>query len=84
MLINLVRACYSAKHAATPVALRKMGALEKYIKWIEKSHRDFNAMFKTRKEEVRTKYGHRVQQGGNLMLELFIVSMRLVAENILD
>ena len=83
IFIDLVKAYDSVRHDVISFALRKMGAPEKYVKWIEKLHRDFGVTLKIGREEIYIKYGCGVRQGDNLAPTLFIIVMQLVAEDII-
>ena len=75
MFIDLIKVYDSVKHDIILLALRKMGAPEKYMKWIEKLYGDFDVILKIGREEVCIRYGCRVCQGNNLVPILFIVIM---------
>jgi len=83
IFIDLVKAYDSVRHDVISFALRKLGAPEKYIRWIEKLHRDFGVTLKVGREEIYIKYGCGVRQGDNLAPTLFIIVMQLVAEDII-
>ena len=84
IFIDLVKAYDSIKHEIISIALKKMGALDKFIQWVEKLYGDFNVILKVGKEEICIEYGCGVWQGDNLVPTLFIIVMQLVAENIIN
>jgi len=75
IFIDLVKAHDSMKHDIILLALRKMGAPEKYMKWIEKLYGNFDIILKIGREEVCIRYSYGVYQGDNLAPILFIVIM---------
>ena len=54
---DLVKSHDSVKHDVISLALRKMGAPEKHVKWVEKSYGDFDTILKTGREEACIRYG---------------------------
>ena len=60
IFIDLVKAYDSAKYDIILLILKKMGALEKYAKWIEKLYSNFNILLKIGREEVIIRYGCKV------------------------
>ena len=84
MLIDVVKADNSIKHKIISIALKKMGALNWFIQWVEKLRSNFNAILKVGKEEISIEHGYGVRQGNNLAPTLFIIVMQLVAENIIN
>ena len=57
IFIVLVKAYNSVKHDIILLALRKMGAPKKYVKWIEKLYGNFDVILKIGREEVCIRYG---------------------------
>ena len=45
------------KHEVTSLALKKIGAPDRHIKWDEKLHNSFSAIFKIDKEEIKIESG---------------------------
>ena len=43
---DLIKTCNSAKYEVAPIALKKMGAVPKRVRWVEKSNGDFNTVLK--------------------------------------
>ena len=66
------------------IALYKIGALERYIKWVKKFYSDFEVILKIGKKEIAIKYRYGVRQGDNLPPMLFIIAMQLVVEDIIE
>ena len=56
VFIDLVKAYNSIKHDVISIALRKIGVLERYIKWVEKLYGDFEVVLKVGREEIAIKY----------------------------
>ena len=83
IFVDLVKACDSVKHDVISLALRRMGAPEKYVKWVEKLCGDFEVILKIGREEVCIRYGCGVRQGDNLAPTSLIIVMQLVAEDII-
>ena len=79
VFIDLVKAYDSIKHNIISIALRKIRAPEKYIKWVEKLYGDFEVILKVSRDEIAIQYGYGIRQGDNLALTLFIIVMQLVA-----
>ena len=73
MLINLVNACDSVKCEVITIALRKMDAPEKHIKWVDKLHGNFEVILKAGRADITVKHGRGVIQGDNLVTTLFII-----------
>ena len=57
IFIDLVKAHDSIRHDIILFTLRKIGAPEKHVKWIEKSHQDFGVTLKIGRKEICIKYG---------------------------
>ena len=56
IFIDLVKVYDSIKHEIISIALKKIGAPDKFIQWVEKLYGDFNVILKVRKEEICIKY----------------------------
>ena len=52
IFIDLVKAYDSIKHEIILIALKKIGAPDKFIQWVEKLYGDFNVILKVGKEEI--------------------------------
>ena len=79
-----MKACDRIKHKEMFLALKQMGARDKHIKWVEKSHSDFEVVLKIGREEISIKCRCGVRQGDNLDPASFFIFMQLVTEDILD
>ena len=58
--------------------LLKMRALDRFVKWAEKSHGDFNAILIAGKEEIIIKHSCGSWKGDDLKATLPIISTQLV------